>query len=540
MKQTLSEFELRYTEKDNNVYPTLGIVTNFKRMNKVSYKILFFFILGILVSCTDLVEVIEDETTGFEYIKEDNIQSIVAPAYGSLRMLWYRERVWGLQEATSDECMFPTRGSDWYDGGVWVDNHLHTWTNEHRDVVATWRALSQGMARANYSLLLLDGFAETTSINQYKAELRFLRSFFMYCYLDLFGKVPFREYNDQDYTANPTIFNRSEAFDFIVGEMEEIIPILAAKSDLPWGRINKDAATMLLAKLYLNREVYTGEAGWNEAINYCDQLISGDYSLATDYFGLFRPDNHINNSEGILIAILEEEPMGMDNQVVWVNHSLHYTQSLGGNYPPWNGAVCPPDFYEKFDQTNDLRFQDDRLFDELKIHLGLLVGQQYDIDGSELKTRQGDPLIFTPECPLSGAGESQGIRVLKYEPLVPIANSARIPNDFLIWRIADVYLMRAEAKIRLGQSGDEDINAVRSIRGLSDLNGATLENILDERGFELYWEGHRRQDLIRFGKFGDAWHEKPVTGENKEVLPIPRFAIETIDDENLLSQNPGY
>ena len=499
-----------------------------------------------LLSCTDLQEEILDEITGKESINDpSNIPNLVVPAYATLRDLWWRQSVWGLEETCTDECMFPTRGSDWFDGGVWQEAFKHTWSPEHRDIQDTWDRLATGVARSNYVLNLLDEMEPSAELAQYKAELRFLRAFYSYYFMDLYGKVPFREYTETNYAVNPQILNRQEAFDFIVNECNEILPDLGSKYDVPYGRINKDVVTMFLAKLYLNKEVYTGEADWNSCVQYCDELInSGRYALADDYFGIFSVENNenfTNNDEAIFVTIFDDtEDMGSDNNCQWVHPTLHYSQTLANNYGPWNGCVVPEDFFNKIDTANDIRYQDNRIKATTGANIGFLIGQQYDENGTALETRQHEPLIYTPECPLSGARENQGVRALKYEPKIPVVNSARTANDFVVWRIADAYLMRAEAQFRINGGGLSDINAVRVKRGLTELSAITEQAILDERGFEFYWEGHRRQDLIRFDKFNEAWPNKPQSAATTKIFPIPQRALDAYDDTDLISQNPGY
>jgi hypothetical protein len=514
-------------------------------------KSLLYFLAGMLTviffpACTDLSEEILDETTGRALIEDTtNLPNLVVPAYATLRDLWWRQSVWGLEEATSDECMFPTRGNDWFDGGVWQEAYTHTWTPEHRDVQDTWDRLSTGVARSNYSLFILSEKQQTTEIKNYTAELKFLRAFYSYYFMDLFGKVPFREYDDRNYTVNPRILSRQEAFDFIVNEINAIIPDLGAKYEVPYGRINQDIAKMLLAKLYLNKEVYTGSSGWQECLQYCDELInSGRYALAANYFDIFEVDNHLNfnnSGEAIFVTIFDDtENMGVDNNCQWVHPTLHYNQTLAKNFSAWNGCIVPKEFFDKIDTANDLRFQDDRIKATTGANLGFLVGQQFDEKGDSLLTRQKAPLNYTPVCPLAGAAEPQGVRVMKYEPKIPVVNAARTANDYVVWRIADVYLMRAEAQFRINGGGLADINLVRTQRGLTDLGAVSAQAILDERGFELYWEGHRRQDLIRFGKFNEARQDKPVTPETTNIFPIPQRALDAYGDENLITQNPGY
>ena len=514
-------------------------------------NILIIYMVGLIMSfsfpsCTDLQEQILDETTGRELIDDPaNIPNLVVPAYATLRDLWWRQSVWGLEETCTDECMFPTRGSDWFDGGVWQELYTHAWTAEHRDIQDTWDRLATGISRANYALNLLSEKEQSAEIKQYMAELRFLRAFYSYYFMDLYGRVPFREYTETNYASDPRILTRQEAFDFIINECNEIIPDLGSKYEVPYGRINKDIVTMLLAKLYLNKEVYTGEADWSTCKQYCDELInSGRYALTDDYFGIFSVDNQekfTNTDEAIFITIFDDsEDMGSDNNCQWVHPTLHYSQTLANNFGPWNGCVVPEDFFTKMDTANDLRFQDNRIKETTGANLGFLIGQQYDELGVELETRQGQPLVYTPECPLSGATENNGIRCLKYEPKIPVVNAARTANDYVVWRISDVYLMRAEAQFRINGDGLDDLNTVRTKRGLDELSSITDQAILDERGLEFYWEGHRRQDLIRFGKFNEAWPNKPVSAATRNIFPIPQRALDAYNNPDLLSQNPGY
>lgn len=526
-----------------------------KQMKLIYSIVLMLISIVFLPACTDLEEQIIDEGTGAEFMTREYLYNLVAPSYNTFTTLWNRERVWGFQEATTDEVMFPTRGTDWYDGGVWQEDFLHNWTPEHRDVVATWNRLSTGMARANYSLVLLEDFVETQEVKWFKAELRFNRAFFMYCFMDLFGKVPYREYTETNFSKNPKVFNRVQAFNFLTREIKEILPQLGDKNVVPYGRPNKDGARMFLAKLYLNKEVYTGEAAYDSCLSYVNDLInSGRYALDPDYFSIFSYDNNNNYSnadEAILVALLDDtENMGKDDRVIWVQQTFHYNQNLNfGGYNNWNGCVAPEDYLDNnwiahTDTSVDVRWKDDRIYDTAKVYLGFNFGQQYSLDNTPLTERDNiTPLFFSWDCPLDGAGESHGVRVLKYEPKIPPINPRRTDNDFVVWRIADALLMRAECNFRLGNTADalQDIRDLRVIRNAPDISEVNLDIILAERALELYWEGHRRQDLIRFGKFLDSRINKPeVSPETRLILPIPQTALDAIDDPDLLSQNPGY
>jgi hypothetical protein len=529
-------------------------------MKKIKYIYNLIPVLGSLVlltACTDLEEQIIDESTGKEFLVEENLYNLVAPSYNTVARLWCREWVWGLQEATTDECMFPTRGTDWWDGGVFQDDFLHTWTPEHRDVVKTWNELGTGMGRANYSRLLLDDFEETQEVNWFRAELRFNTALFMYYYLDLYGRVPERDYTSMDFAKeNPHIYDRTRGFDFIVREVKEMLPLLGDKYVVPYGRPNKDAARMLLAKLYLNKEAYTGQAAYDSCLIYVNELInSGRYALATDYFDIFyynNEENYTDNDEAILVSVMDDrEDMGHGAAPAgWVQQTFHYNQNLGGGYNPWNGCVAPEDYLKNTmiahtDTATDVRWRDDRIYGKAAVYLGFNYGQQYSSTGAMLTERDNKtPLYFTWDCPLDGAAEAKGVRVLKYIPKTPPEG---IPtwtdNDFVIWRIGDAYLMRAECNLRLGNSGDalQDINEIRTVRNAPLLSSVDLDDILAERALELYWEGHRRQDMIRFGTFLDARINKPeVSPSTKLLLPIPQVAVDAIDDNSLLPQNPGY
>ncbi len=494
--------------------------------------------------CTDLNEEIMDETTGGSLITPENLDNLVAPAYGTLRHIYGRNYVWGLQTICTDECMFPTRGNDWDDGGIWRALHNHTWTPTLSVIKSTWDQLMTGVARANYSMQIINGFEETDDVVGYMAELRLLRAIYNYYIMDLFGKLPVRDFAGIDYSVKPDVLNRTEAFDYIVTEVNEIMPQLKDKYAVPYGRMNKDIATMLLAKLYLNKEVYTGTPGWNECKTYCEELInSGRYALMSNYWDIFSTDNFEffdNASEAIFAVIYDDtQDLGYDANTLFLLNSLHYQQTFETGYSPYNGSVMPPDFVLRFDTANDLRFQSE-VDPELGTNRGILLGLQHHPSGEIIvDANTGKNVSYTLECPMF-AERLQGARVLKYGPKVPTSNPSRIAYDYIAWRIADVYLMLAEVNIRLGGSGDAELNSVRSIRGLNTITGATLDDVLDERGFELYWESHRRQDLIRFGKFNEAWHEKPVTDEKYEIFPIPQSAIDAYNDETVLPQNPGY
>ena len=512
------------------------------------YKfILFFTVLGLLstVGCTDLEENVLDEQLGADLVNNPaNIESLINPPYGSLRRTieWYD--YWALQEVSTDEVIIPTRGTDWYDNGDWQQLHLQTWTADHGRMKNVWDALSQGVSRANTAIYYIGQFDQNATTEQYIAEARFLRAYFMYLINDLYGQVPFREADELDFSISPDVLTSKEAADFIIEELNAIMPNLKTKSEVGSERVTQGAAKALLAKVYLNYEVYGGEAKWNEAIQYSDELInSGDnYMVADDYWEMFQKD--VTEHPEFILRVPMDDNVDMGSGSVWANFTLHYSQTVGALTSLWNGPSTTKTFFETWDQGNDVRFYDDRNIDELGFNQGFMVGQQYSIAGEPLEQRNGDPLIFVPEIDLGSAPENAGVRVNKFAPNPNTERQFSSPNDVPIMRISDIYLIRAEAKLRNNDADGalEDINYIRGKRSaegktLPLLSSVTLEDVLKERGFELYWEGLRRQDLVRFGKFTEAWQEKPVTDATKTLFPLPTSAVDV--NENL-TQNPGY
>ncbi|MFC2137703.1 RagB/SusD family nutrient uptake outer membrane protein [Bacteroidota bacterium] len=532
---------------------------------KISYIIGLLIGLLITPACTDLEEEILDEFTEEIVTSDPNLlPSLIAPSLAQIRRLWLREDVWGIQETTTDECFYPTRGTDWYDGGVWQEQYLHTWDPMHRDIIATWNTLSAGISRSNTSIFNL-GIPQSDDekyIKEYRAQAVFLRAFFEYYLLDIYGIVPVRDPYNTDFSIQAEIKNRKQGFNLIINELTDILDDIILRKNAEYGVPTKDAALMLLAKMYLNKGVYTGTENYDSCLIYLNEIInSGNYALADDYFDMFGVENQERyknpDDEGILVAVLDDgDNYDLDDRIQWVKTTFHYSQDLGGNFTSnWNGASATQGYLEEAwfagtDTATDVRWQDDRFFSSMAVMLGFNIGQQYNIDKSAdtlipLETRGGDPLIFTAECPLDDALENEGVRVLKYPPRIDPINTSRTPNDYIIWRYADALLMKAECLARQGSVSDAltIVNEIRTKRNAPTINATTQEDMLDkiliERGLELYWEGHRRQDLIRFGKFLEPKSNKDNTSPETALLcPIPQDAIDGSDGK--IQQNPGY
>jgi hypothetical protein len=325
-------------------------------------------------------------------------------------------------------------------------------------------------------------------------------------------------------------------------DLTEALPNLSATSKI---KANKDAARTLMMKLYLNKGVYAGSrktptfdaADMNQVITLADQIIAGGYSIESNYFDAFAPDNSAKSKE--LIYALENTNglRGGNNQSRWYC-TLHYNQRPSG----WNGFTTVAETYDRF-EAGDKRLSSSYpgLTDVSGLKAGLLLGQQFDQNGTALKDRKGNNLSYTKAVKLKETGndlEITGIRVIKYAPDYP-REGQQAENEYVIFRLADVLLMKAEALVRTGKAAEglAIVNTIRSNRGATPFASLTLDNLLDERSRELYWEGWRRNDLVRFGKFLGTWTEKPASGDERLLFAIPSEQLAVNPN---LSQNPGY
>jgi len=502
-------------------------------------------------SCTDLKEEILNEQNGSTIVSDsENAQMLIAPAYAYLRDLQSRSGVWLVLESVTDELVFPTRGTDW-NNADYRTLFTHDYDSKNGYIKNTWNSFMLGVTKCNIAMQYLSKLEQTDEIKGYIAESKFIRALCMYHLMDCFGHFPFREYEELDYSTSPQILDRPKALERLITDLNEIIPELKQKGDVPYGRITRASAQMLLAKVYLNYQVYTGTAPtfsngttkWDEVIALCDNIISsGKYTLADNYWKLYLASNekYSDQTESIL-PIPYNCAVGLGG-IPWLNITLHYNQTFGSFKNMWNGCCTTPDFINIWD-TTDPRYQyhDPTLKSKIGFNLGILVGQQYGPDGTALKTRAGLPLVFTPEFSVQNSSEAQGARVVKYAPDPTSTYASSSENDFQYYRLSDVYLMRAEAKFRKGDATAlTDINAIRSIRGVKTYSTSelSLDKILNERTFEFYWDGpSRRNDLVRFGKYCNSRYEKAETPTYKILLPIPLSALEANPE---LIQNPGY
>lgn len=503
-------------------------------------KFLFFAALSLgLFACTKLDEKLQgdlpgDVATGIIESNTD-VSVLLQTVYDGLQLPFQdQSRFWAAQEHTSDEAIGPTRGPDWDDNGVWRVLHDHTWNADHSFLGSTFNELLAVQFNATNVLNF------SPSADQ-AAQAKLLRAFVVFSVLDGWGQVPFREAGENLLNA-PKVLTGQEAIDFCVSEVEGII------NDLPDGpayKANKDAAKVFLMKCYLNKGAIINKAAptfdagdMAKVISYADQIInSGKYSISNNFYDNFAPKNDVLSTELIFTNQNLGGTRSGNVRSRWFC-TLHYNQDPSG----WNGFTTLSDFYDKF-EVADTRLSGSYpgVTDLHGLKVGLLVGQQYNKDGVALNDRKGNPLSFTRDINLIETGndlEVKGIRVIKYPPDYLSGDNA--DNDYPFYRYADVVLMKAEALLRSGGSATtalDLVNSIRTKRGASALGSIDLNGLLAERGREFYWEGFRRQDLIRFGKFLDPWQQKPSDDPKNLLFPIPNGNLAVNPN---LTQNPGY
>lgn len=458
----------------------------------------------------------------------DQIAAGLAPAYQAMTGIPNGD-LWELNAVSSGNMIVPTRGNDWYDNGAHQAMWLHNWKPDLSQVNNSWNALFGGIGKANFTLTAVNALTnKPENIDAINAELKVLRAYFYYMAMDMFGNVPLVT----DFNTDPnsvTNSPRADVFNFVEKEIKDNISLLPDVDVSTYGRMTKYGGFMLLAKLYLNAQVYTGTPRWSDCMAACDSVISsGKYSLSSDYFSNFAVNND-GSAENIFVVPFDKINIGGMN---WEMETLHYQHNLKYNLTgqPWNGYCATADFYNGFDNTDKRKQM-------------WLVGQQYDAKGSPLVDAQTNlPLKISPYVnELSNSADSfrlAGVRNVKYAPQA--GTSGNQSNDMVIFRLADAYLMKAEAELRAGTITDaaQLVNAVRQRSGLPAM-ALTLPNLLAERQHELVWEGWDRQDAIRFGTFGNARKPAKAVDPDKhlEIFPIPAPQISSNPN---LKQNPGY
>ena len=542
-------------------------------MRKFSTRLLRFGLRTLLVApvffigetCTKLTEVPHDALTPATAFHTDaEVLAGVAGVYAQLRAIEWVGFI-TLEDLTTDNAVVPTRGSDWYDNGQWLDLHRQTWTSNSSGTLAfldgAWNDLFSGVAKAN---LMIDVVNKAGGANkdQTLAELRTLRAWYYYMLQDMFGGVPLVTSTElKQYSRS----KRTDIFTFVEKELTESAPLLPVKWDASaYGRVTRGAALAILASLELNAGVFNKDCGptdcagkvsatayntCNVAVGYgkngCQAAIDAvngilnlaTYNLNPTWSKNFSLDNK-SSPENIFVIVHTNGTQAIGGS--WPMRTLHYNQLNTGWGAPWNGFATTAENYSRFSA-------DDR-------KAMWLQGQGFSFETQQpVNDRTGAPLVFTTAIPdLDAATEGHGVRFNKFppQPDVPTGNSQ--PNDFTFFRLAEMYLIKAEAENELGSTAAAIVDLAKvhdSHQPTNKYAGTTMSQaqvraaVLNERALELSAEGKRRTDLIRYGQFLN-WTEASAHGHTdhsadtyRVVFPI---SVNALGSNPQLLQNKGY
>lgn len=443
---------------------------------------------------------------------------------------------WKAQELSTDEAVIA-----WGDPGI-QDFHNMNWSSDNPMLKGLYY-------RSMYQITLCNDFirqstdaklsergitgADLANVVNYRAEARFLRAFQYSVLMDLFGNPPFATEATLIGSAPPPRITRADLFNYIESELKAIDGDLVAAKTNEYGRADKAAAWALLARIYLNAQVYTGAGKFTDAVTYSKKVIDASYTLIPDYTQLLLADNHLNTSEFIFTVNYDGAKTQGYGGTTFLNHASVGGSMSASNYGVdggWGGIRTTkniPNLFPDYTGTVDKRSQFYTSGQNIEINSLTTFTDGFAITKFRNRKRDG----------------SAGI------------NATFVDIDFPLFRLAEMYLIYAEAVLR-GGTGDAVlaltyINNIRT-RAYGNATGnitapsLTLSFILDERARELYWEGFRRTDLIRFDRFVEGtylwpWKGGVAAGQPvnafRKLYPIP--SSDVVTNPNLI-QNPGY
>lgn len=535
-------------------------------MKKIKYFILFPMLLLTVVSgCKNNLNEVTFSDLSAQTYKYNNAYAAIGITYANLRDLFSHTTWYALQETSSDELVMPANGSGWEDAGIYKRIHLHTWNSENPQMNSMWLTLFSGVTNSNRIIDQLEKGvippAAGTTKESLVAEMKVVRAFYYWLICDNFGNAPLVTTTA---TELPKMSSRADIYNFIVKEVTDALPNLSENNDkLMYGRFNKWGAKALLANIYLNAEVYTGQAKWQECLTQCNDIIaSGKYNLEAKYKDIFKTDNE--NSTETIFSVPFDENQGQGFFIEMFSWHGALKDKVNMQATPWGSgsAQAIPQFIDTYNAS------DNRLADTW------LMGPQFKLDGVTpilgSYDKNGQQLNFVNRLP-DGlfTSETEGFRMNKFE--VKIGALSNLSNDFPFFRYAEVLLMKAECQLRTGNSAlaATTVTQVRT-RDFADpskalVTAAQLEGnsrykygfvqnynvtdpgnqtpvkfggMLDELGYEFPWEAHRRRDDIRFGVFTTkSWLSHKPNGDYRIIFPIPQQALNANPN---LKQNTGY
>ncbi len=469
---------------------------------------------------------------------------------------------WRMQELTTDEAILPARDGNFDDGGQYRQMHYHTWTFDHPYVNAIWQwGFGGGINNCNFVLsVLATSKLDTVTKTAYSNEIRAMRALYYFFMMDTYGNVPL--ITSYPVTTLPATQPQAKIYAFIESELKAIAQQLPSKTSslatniTQYGRPTKAMAFALLAKLYMNSEIYIGTPRYSDVVAMADSIQNNkNYSLDAKFRDIFLPNNGPQINETIFAVPYDQQIAG--NQFTRFGFYYYLVNAYGFNVGESIAMSTTPEFYARFNIPGDFRTKT------------WLVGPQFVPDGNGGFTNTAvyypntqtqivitAPLILVPPKPMDVgntiASQAEGVRSIKYYPDPTTIQATRLNgNDVPVFRLADIYLMKAESILRgaaptavngVMQTPDYLVNLLRTRAGAQTTNGVTLDTVLNERARELSWEGWRRDDLLRYGQY-EVEYPLPNDvlsmdkGAFRRLFPIP---INELKLNPNLVQNPGY
>ncbi|MBN9385810.1 MAG: RagB/SusD family nutrient uptake outer membrane protein [Chitinophagaceae bacterium] len=520
--------------------------------------------------CTKLKDTSYRQIIGSEFVPGvTDLAALSGAAYVDWRgLLLQWNTLYRAQEVSGDEMLTPARPNGWVDGGVYRRIHEHKWTTDDDIVINVWTRAYQGITNCNRIIYQAQSGAipvaakDTASLI---AETRLLRASYYWVLCDMYGNVPIVDRFDVPSGFLPKQSTRKQVYDFIVNELLTNIPLVSVENNAAtYGKFNKWAGLALLAKMYLNAEVYAGTPAYDKCIVVCDTIINANkFILESNQKNVFLTENE--NSKEIIFSLPFDSKYVSD----WNSFDVHMQTLEPENqatyklqYAPWGGVCAVPQFISTFD-TEDSRYQDN-----------YIKGQQFTAEGDSIYATMGDftgkPLSYRNYLPgVDVSDEVDGFRLGKFEIAMGATN--RLSNDWPLFRYADILLMKAESLLRTNHADDAAaiVTQVRQrdfksdpakavVTGAQLMGGSTYDyglrnhltttyeggndilygRMLDELGWEFCQEARRRTDMVRFGVFTKkSWLSHSPNGDYRALFPIPRTEIAKNSN---LTQNPGY
>ncbi len=501
-------------------------------------------------SCTNLDEIIYSQIPKDTFLSDPaNLALYTSRPYTALQSWGAEQSMFTLIIQLTNETAIPLSWNGSWGEPRYGELQTHKIPSSNKLVRCGWDFCFDGISACNDAIYALENAPKTEATNKNIAEIKILRAYYYLLAVDCWGNVPFSI--DRSATGLPEQKDRAFMLTWLESEIKDNSSLLdKTVSASTYGRITLDVARFLLAKIYLNYEKWTGTKRYDDAETVCKEIIdSGNFTLADKYEDNFAIKNE-NGSEAIF---------ALPHSSVYTNYAFYiYVMTFNDDLAKafniegasWNGTmICQPDFFDSYDPT------------DLRRSATWLYGQVYDANGAKYYYKQKladgsevnvdyilNPSPIDESRYTSGIARLDGARIIKWPYQTDgTLNSYKISmeNDFYLMRYSDVILMYVEALVRQNKTAQAtlvpEFIKIRTRAGLPPMtiSDLTLDNLLLERQHELALEGWQRQDLIRFGKYTQAWwaKEEDNADGHTELLPIPE---ERIGDNPNLKQNPGY